>query len=397
MRAAIIDPGDFSPQYNLALTLALAEKLDECFLIGRHGFDETPKPACRRDHFYYACHLPVIRSLPPAAIKVIKGLSHGADLWRLRHWLDQQAIDVMHFQWLPLPAVDCRFLRDMAKKRPLVVTMHDSNPYNGADAGLMTRGLDGLLAQADAVIVHTNQAGRRLQERGLPAHLIRQVPHGLLHKSSVRVAKKRRSDHKLKLLQFGKIKHYKGVDILIEALRQLGPAIRERLEINVVGKAYMDVEPLQNAISAHGLENCIRLDLGYRPESDIEALFSDADAALFPYREIDASGVVMTAIAQGLPVIASRVGGFAELFADGKGGALFPAEDPTSLARILECWALNPEKLAQHSDAILAKRSSIPDWSTIADQTLAIYNDVLASRRSNTQKTADRQLVGHNG
>lgn len=379
MRAAVIDPGDFSPQYNLALATALDATLTQCILIGRHGFDETAKPDFRLDHFYPWRTLPGVNALPPSAIKWLKGISHGFDLWRLGRWLDRHSIDVVHFQWLPLPVIDSLMLPRLLKNRPLIVTMHDSNPYNGVAAGLMTRGLDPLLAKADAIIVHTAHAKRRLEARGFKSEQLQLIPHGLLHAPSGRLTRPVRAEGKLRLLQFGKIKPYKGLDVLIEALRQLGPALREHLDIRVVGKAYMDMAPIEAAIAEHGLGQCLRLELGYQPEAAIEQLFADADVALFPYREIDASGVVMTAIAQGLPVIASRVGGFAELFADGAGGALFDVEDAAGLARILEQWALDPSLLEKHADAILAKREAIPAWSTIAEQTKQIYQETLTA------------------
>lgn len=397
MRVAIVDPGDFSPQYNLALSAAIAGQTECCALVGRHGFDETARPQFRHDHFYAPVTWPGLARLPAPVIKGIKGLCHLPDLWRLDRWLSSNDFDVVHFQWLPLPAIDSLFARAWQHRRAFIVTMHDSNPYNGVGRNWMTRGLDQLLAKADAVIVHTDQAARRLEKRGLSGQIIRHVPHGLLHGCAKRSMRAQDPEGRIKLLQFGKIKPYKGVDILIEALHQLGPAIRSRLDIQVVGKPYMDMAPLEARIADYGLRDCFTLDLGYRPEGDIERLFANADIALFPYREIDASGVVMTAIAQGLPVIASRAGGFAEMFADGLGGELFPVEDSAALARILERWVTDPAILMRQSKAILDKRGAIPSWDDIAGQTLKIYSDVLAAKRPDAPHHGRAALAGGDG
>ena len=64
---------------------------------------------------------------------------------------------------------------------PLVITLHDSNPYNGAVGRLMRLGYLAMIQKADAVIVHTVQAEARLAEFGLPSSLVHRLPHGLLH------------------------------------------------------------------------------------------------------------------------------------------------------------------------------------------------------------------------
>ena len=394
MRVAIVDPGDFSPQYNLALANALNKKVRRCWLVGKHGFDETSRPDFRRDHFYKLAALPFISALPDGAGKLTKGLSHGFDLYRLSGWLDQEDVDVVHFQWLPLPLIDNLVLPRIAASRALIVTMHDSNPYNGSISGVMTRGLNELLRLADKIVVHTEQAQGRLEAQGLPPGRIVRVPHGLLHEPANDTYAPRQDHGRLRLLQFGKIKHYKGVDILIEALARLSVDVRDKLDIQIVGKPYMDMGAIQASIDQHQLGNCIQLRLDYIAEEEIDALFAEADAALFPYREIDASGVVMTAIAQGLPVIASRTGGFGELFDDGLGGALFPSEDADALAAILTQWANEPSIVRTQRAAMHAKRQAVPGWDQIAGQTIDVYTQVLSARAQRAVPPAANLSMG---
>ena len=58
-----------------------------------------------------------------------------------------------------------------------------------------------------------------------------------------------------------------------------------------------------------------------------------ADVIIYPYREIEVSGVRMAALRYGRPIIASGIGGLAEPLVDGRHGILVPPDDPTAPRR----------------------------------------------------------------
>ena len=66
-----------------------------------------------------------------------------------------------------------------------------------------------------------------------------------------------------------------------------------------------------------------------------------ADVVVLPYRSIDQSGVLATAIALGRPVIATDVGGFGETLADTDAGLLVPPRDPAVLAATISALLLD--------------------------------------------------------
>src|SRR6185312_9802253 len=109
---------------------------------------------------------------------------------------------------------------------------------------------------------------------------------------------------RVRFLLFGKLKPYKGADLLIEAFRRLPPDLQERAEVRIVGKPYMDVAPLLEA--ARGLEEGIVLDFRFVPDSEMNDLLALTDVIVFPYSEIDVSGVLMAALRHGRPIIASN-------------------------------------------------------------------------------------------
>ena len=390
----MLDPGDFTPAYDTALQAGLEAKGLPTCLIGKAGFNEMRDVGSRIDHFYR-----LSRRLPEGSVaRLAKGMEHGFDLLRLGAVLDELRPRIIHAQWFPLPPLDRLFLSSLRRRAPLVITAHDSNPYNGDANPLMRAGYVSLLRLADRVVVHTEQGRERLSAAGVDDDRLVVLPHGLIHAApepspeppiASSIADRPRSQ-RLRLLQLGKIKHYKGVDILLDALALLSPDERAGLDVKIVGKPYMAMEPILERVARHGLADCVTIELGFVPEERLGELMRWADAALFPYREIDASGVVMAAIGQGLPVLASDIGGFSEMLRDGDGCALFPKEDPRALGRVLRRWLADPEEVVRLRGGMVERRAAVPSWEEIAGRTIEVYE---AARREWRAPEATREAV----
>jgi hypothetical protein len=262
LRVALVDPGDFTPPYDAALARGLAAAGAEVRLIGQSGGDDSEAPGCHEDWFYRYSGRARSRGLPETAARLLKGLEHGIDMHRLTRALRLAAIDIVHFQWLPLPLLDHLYIMRIGAFAPTVVTMHDSLPYNGAGSVVMRLGHERSLHAADALIVHTEEARARLLANGHDAERVHVVPHGLLQpaaRSALDSPSPARvppvADRPLQLLQFGKLKPYKGIDVLLEAVGRLPQDCRARIRVLIVGKPYMPIEPLRDLIERYGLES----------------------------------------------------------------------------------------------------------------------------------------------
>jgi glycosyltransferase involved in cell wall biosynthesis len=372
-RILLVDPGDFTSPYDLALAGAIQAEGKEVRLLGQAG--DGQRHPLHDGHFYPVLASSWGRLLPAGSARLIKGACHGIDMLRLARWVDAFGAQVIHFQWSPIPTVDHWAIRVLRRGAPVVLTLHDSNPYQGAASWLMRRGYAGLLKAADAIIVHTQQAERRVAEHGIDPTLIHRIPHGLLEGGAcaptLRPDRARRN--RLVLLQFGKIKPYKGVDLLLEALALLPRWVRNRLDVRIIGKSFLDTGGLERFAHAKELDDCVTFRFEFVSETEAERQFAEADAILLPYREIDASGVAMSAMARGLPVLATAIDGFRELF-EGKGGArLVPAAEAPALAGAIAEWVTDPAQLDAAHEAMRRTRASIPTWSEIARLHFAVY------------------------
>lgn len=381
MKVALVDPSIFTWPYDRALAGALCDAGHEAVIFGKALPDGDPRADDRtlRQHFYRAL-APLPETTPRSVIRVLKGLAHADGLRRLCSQLSRWAPDIIHFQWLPLPAMDRLALPWLRTIAPVVLTVHDTLPFNGTPGlALQTFGQLGALGQFDHLIVHTDQGRRRVAPYAAAA--VSRIAHGLLHDEPLPAAVPSRpcgrGDERV-LLMFGHLKPYKGLDVLLRAIAEMPAVFRARCRLRVVGKPYMDMGPLIGLAHDLGIAERVEFRLNFVPDDELAGIFADADAVVFPYREIEASGVLMTAIAQAKPVIATRLGAFAELLEDGRHGLLVTPNDVEALAGALSRLVAEPELQRGFAAAMADLKASIPSWATIAEQTVGAYE--LAAR-----------------
>ncbi|TDE34733.1 glycosyltransferase [Actinomadura sp. 6K520] len=198
------------------------------------------------------------------------------------------------------------------------VLPHERKPY---DEPLMKR----LLRRVDGVLVHSEkQAGLA---RGLTARPVR-VAEMPAHLPVAAAAAPGDVEVRRRLLFFGIVRPYKGLDVLLHALAK-GPG---DVGLTVAGEFWGGLDETRELIRSLDLTARVELRPGYVPAADVPGLFAAADALVLPYRTATASQNVWMAHEHGLPVIATDVGGFAGQVRDGVDGLICAPGDVASLA-----------------------------------------------------------------
>jgi len=160
-------------------------------------------------------------------------------------------------------------------------------------------------------------------------------------------------------LFFGHIRPFKGLDIALDAWRQL----KSNVTLIVAG------EPWWNA--SYPPQPDVRFDLRFIPDSEIANYFAAADVVLAPYRSEAQSGVALTAFHFARPVIATAVGGLPEII-DGRNGILVPPEDPASLAKAVDEFFTTRDRPAmERAAAESARRYSWQEYGAIMKRLLS--------------------------
>lgn len=132
------------------------------------------------------------------------------------------------------------------------------------------------------------------------------------------------------ILFFGKVRKYKGLEVLLAAM----PEVLARLECRllIVGEFYDPLEKYERLIAEYKIEGHVRIDNRYVRNEEVPGIFREADVLVLPYVHASQSGVARIAISNALPIIASNVGGLSEAVQENVTGLLVPPRDPKALA-----------------------------------------------------------------
>lgn len=388
MRVALIDPSLFTWPYDAELALALQGKGCEVAVFGKplEAAEAGPAYPLLRPHFYRSLDHGVAKRLPKPVFLGAKGLIHIRDMRRLLDALRMFRPDVIHVQWAPLAIVDRWFVAALRAIAPVVLTVHDTVPYNGSPRSYLQRlSAVSIMGRFDRQIVHTLEAADRLRQYGLSDATIRRIPHGPMGLGPVidgAPAPQRPANAPVQILLFGRIKPYKGADVLLAAAAAMRRELLEKCRIRIVGKPFMDLTPLVEAVDAAGIGAYVSLEPRFVAEAEVAELLASTDIIALPYREIDASGVLMSCVSGGVPIVASRVGLFAEMLEDGKHGRLIEVGDHLALARALEDLIEHPERRAAMSAEVRRLRDGMPSWANIAEQTIDLYRELSEAHAS---------------
>jgi glycosyltransferase involved in cell wall biosynthesis len=392
MRVQLVDPSAFTPPYDHALAAALAragadvELVTSRFLYGpvpqEHGYRVT-------EAFYRRT---VRRGLEAPGRRAFKLAEHVPDMLRHRSGLADSPPDIAHYQWLTVPGVD-RYLLPSQRHAPAPFRRAPMKYFLPPDRGPRRKAFTAhyplpksrralrrehsLLSHFDAVVSHSEHGAARLRDEvGLDPERVHVIPHGAFDyltrlPDELPLPDELAAAEGPVILFFGLLRSYKGIDVLLEAFREV-----EGAELWIAGMPRMPVEPLYEAAARAG--GTVRFVTRFISDPEIPAYFRRADLVVLPYREIEQSGVLYTALAFGKPLVLSAVGGFTEVAERDRAARLVPPGDPKALAAALNELAADPGARERLGAAAAAAASGPYSWDAIGVQTLDLYRGLLS-------------------
>ena len=200
---------------------------------------------------------------------------------------------------------------------------------------------------AHTVVANSGAAASQLRLEGVPDAKIRVIPNGVdcqLFAAPPRVRPIRR------IVTVANLRAEKGHDTLIGAASELFDRNHD-LEICFVGDGPLRAS-LVRQVNLRGMRSRVRF-LGERP--DVPEQLAAADLFVLPSRTEACPNGVLEAMASGLPIVASRVGGIPELIESGRDGVLVPPDSPHELADAIERLIERPDFAAALGRAARAK------------------------------------------
>jgi glycosyltransferase involved in cell wall biosynthesis len=297
----------------------------------------------------------------PGRVRDPAGLPAAA---RARRAVRGFAPDVVHLQ--AAIGNDPRLIfASRARPRRLALTIHDPVRHPGEGASrARALGDRALVRAAGLIFVHGEALREELREAARPRAPIVVVPHGVDPGGGEPAPLPARPA----ILFFGRLGHYKGVDVLLEAMARVWEA-RPEAELTIAGAGEIEDHP---ALA----DPRVTLRAEHVPDAELAALFAAATCVALPYRQASQSGVGALAKRYGRGLVVSAVGGLPELVADGS-GLTVPAEDPAALAAALLDVLGDPALAERLGRAGAGTAVAGADWRSVADTTLAAYEEHL--------------------
>lgn len=195
----------------------------------------------------------------------------------------------------------------------------------------------------------------------------------------------------LRLLMLGRISRIKGQEILVEAIRSLPAAIRDRLAVRIVGSAFEDEareRALAEQVASAGLGRTVTLEPFV---ADPAPLYRWADVVAVPSRLPESLGrVAIEALAHGRPAVVSRIGGLTEIVEHGVSGWIVAPDSGAALAAVLQHIVTEPAAWRSFPAAARARYEAVFTEAAAAEGIGAMLRARLAGRPG----TAGRGDVG---
>jgi glycosyltransferase involved in cell wall biosynthesis len=282
----------------------------------------------------------------------------------------------------------CRVLRTVDRERPALVIVVMGSPWSDAIArpfGWLVRRRGGHLIRfvhdavahpgdphrspswltragmraADRYVVLSDHVGAQLRDAGVSADRIVCSEHGPFSLGSPRDRVGEPHDP-FRLLFFGRLAEYKGLDLLVAAARSLDDR-GVRVEVRIVGDGPVDLGRLPANVT---------VDRRWVAEPELRDTLVWADAVVLPYVEASQSGVAPMATALGLPLVVTPVGGLVEQVEAGRTAMVAASVDSSALADAIVDLAADRERYREMAEHCVAVSAVGDAWDAIVDDLL---------------------------
>jgi len=287
--------------------------------------------------------------------------------------------DIIHAQWWSHVLAPIYFMIlsiCKVRRKKIVITVHNVLPHESSKLNRFLNGV--ILPFGDVFIVHTGRNKEALSKiYNISKERIHVIPMGVLFQNSIKKISKKEARKFLAIppgknviLHFGNIREYKGLDILLKALKFVVNELEDVILV-IAGKPWIDWERYEKIINEEALENHVIKKLDFIPPSEIEHYFAASDIVVLPYKEFESqSAIGALALPFKKPLIVTNVGGLPDFVKDKR--VIAKSNDMEDLARKI-IQVLNDEKLLEKLEKDSEELVEKYNWDKIAEKTIELY------------------------
>ena len=172
------------------------------------------------------------------------------------------------------------------------------------------------------------------------------------------------------ILFFGLIRHYKGLDILMEAMAR--PEVKkQKIKLLIAGEFYEDKQPYLDLIQKYDLHDHIILHDKFIANTDVRYYFCASNLVAQTYRNATNSGVTMVGYYYQKPMLVSNVGGLAEIVPNEKCGYVLENSAPVIAEKIVDYFSNNREE--KFTKNVINEKKKY-EWQEFVNTLVTLYN-----------------------
>ena len=279
--------------------------------------------------------------------------------------------------WLPImgPALGTILRRVRKNRHTKIVAItdnvipHEKRPGDTAFTKYFLGSCDAYITMSEKVMTDL-----RTYEKNKPAL---QVMHPLYDNFGAPVLKEKARktlgldpDDRI-ILFFGFIRKYKGLDILLEAMKIIRQQ-NKNIKLLVAGEFYEDEKPYRELIEKYALHDVLILRTEFIADKDVKFYLCAADAVVQPYRNATQSGVTPLAYHFEKPMIVTNVGSLPSLVPDGKVGLVAEPEAGAIAAAVMRYFELGENYFIPHLRSEKEKYS----WHQLTEAIIKLADDI---------------------
>jgi len=257
----------------------------------------------------------------------------------------------------------------------LIIIVHDIETFKGKN----TRIFETVIYNhfADLIVVHnifcSNMISKKIKNKnkifvinqGGYINFFNDKNHSLISKKIIKQNKN--------LLFFGQIKKDKGLDVLLNSMKN----IDKKINLIIAGRSSdIDFSFYENIIDKLDIRDRVIVKNYFISDKEMVELFMSSNAIILPYNKIYQSAVLLMAMSLGLPVITSDHDSFKEIIVDNHNGFIFKKGDSKNLAEKVNNYIFDDNVLKKI--AINAKKTIEDDfdWNKIGNDYLKMLHSI---------------------
>lgn len=294
-----------------------------------------------------------------------------------------QKPDVVHFQWFPLLEVcsgehlAVRIMRMISKRTKMVLTIHNVFPHALTEEKKKTyiERFSSINKLMEAFVVHTEETKAEVErEFNISGDRVYVIHHGIFKPENFKPRKNDIDSNEVRFILYGNLSDYKGVDIFVEAIKEIPESYRKRIHGVIAGE--MQNKALCKKLQQDSQDLNIEWFPYFLPERELYEKIDNSNVIVLPYRQISQSGVLLLALSFNRYIITSDLPTFKETLHGFTDDMFFESENPHNLAKLMMKY-VDGDVDTEKQTKVIEGLNSMFSWELAADKTVNLYRKII--------------------